>query len=243
MENEKDPSNVDVDSVKQLKAEFGRKHDNTNSKLDSVMAATQKMMDQLAALTAPPIQQNNSKEEREALRYSDPAKHDQLLIQEAAQAATLAMSQSINAQQQQQQRIQNVIADVGAEYPELADVHSDLTKKAVEIYTAMTPEEKTNPISYKLAAREAAGELGIKPKSKRTEDEVYMSSGFGGGGDAPRRPKGNSTKLDPAVEAWGHALGLDMDDTELKKRLIERSNRNWSSREEPIKVITKKGKK
>jgi hypothetical protein len=131
-----------------------------------------------------------------------------------------------------QQRVGNTIASLQNEYPELGDTSSELAKKAIANFNALSDEDKQSPMAYKLAVREAADEIGLKPKSKRPVVEESWESGDGYTRGSRRAP---ANKLDPASKEWAELLGLEVTE-DVEKRLIERAKRDYRKYQPPTEI-------
>jgi hypothetical protein len=223
-------SDAGADPLTQFKAEFSRKTDGLKSEIAELKSATSVLVEALSRTAQKPAAAAKSEESLTDLMYSDPERYAQIIEERAVGR--------VAKQQEAQMRTQQVIGELHNEFPELNDTQSPLTKKAVEIYSSLSDEEKRSTTSYKLAVKEAAAELGVKPRSKRTDEENFSSGSYSSGGT--RRPKAD--KLDPGVIAWAERLGVDHTDPDVRSRLIERSKRKWSSYQKPIST-KKKGAK
>ena len=212
-----------VAALKNVKEEFTRKQANTDSQLASLKQQNEALMSKLNSFTPASFgAQAPAKEELSDLIYSNPERYTQLIEERATKAAEKNIEGRLNAQA----RGNSTIASLHAEFPELASNDHELTKKAVEIYSALPDDEKSSPLSYKVAVKEAALELGIKPKSKRTDEEQLMSSGGGSGSRKERKPKISQQTADFAA-----AVGLDINDPKVKERIEGRQGRNWNKYE------------
>jgi hypothetical protein len=204
------------------------------NELKSKMEATQKeLLAAVAALKKPAPAPVEAEEDLETQLYSNP-KAALARVMEQTKKETLAEVARASAYQQ---RVGNTIASLQNEYPELADTSSELAKKAIANFNALSDEDKQSPMAYKLAVREAADEIGLKPKSKRPVVEDSWESGDGYTRSS-RRPASN--KLDPASKEWAELLGLEVTE-DVEKRLIERSKRDFKKFQPPVDV--RRGKK
>lgn len=208
------------DPTKNLKAEFQRKFDNMTAEVAKQRELSEQLLARIAALPT-----TEKKQEREPdlsdLIYSDPKRYSEIM-EERAEARIMKKLEG-------QQRNANVLNQLMNEYPETGDQDHPLTKRAVEIYNGLPSDEKTSPAAYRAAVAEAAAEMGVKPRSKRPADEEYtMGAGSSG---SRRRSKGDSEKADPATLGFAAAVGLDISDPELVKRLAKRAQRTWTKYE------------
>jgi flagellar biosynthesis/type III secretory pathway chaperone len=214
-----------ADPIKNVKEEFSRKLSNTDSKIDQLAKQNEALIAQLAAISstkAAPQAAAAKTEDLSDLMYSDPQRYAQV-IEERAEARIMGKLNDMNTANQKQT---SVMAGIMSDYPELGDADHQLTKKAVEIFAALDESDKKSPISYKLAAQQAAMELGVKPKSKRTESDDYsiMSSSS----SSSSRKKSKKSEISPVTQNFAEIMGMDMSDEGLKQRLAERSGRNWN---------------
>ena len=113
------------------------------------------------------------------------------------------------------------MAEITAEYPEVNIRSHPMYKKAIEIFNALPEDERQSVLAYKHAAREAAIELGIKPMSKRTEEELedYMNVGQG----TRVNPRTKRKVTDPKTLLFAEMVGLDITDEKILKGLQEGS--------------------
>jgi hypothetical protein len=212
-----------VDPIKNLKAEMDRKLGNADSKLTELQKTNELLLSKLSSLTQPAPKA--PKEDLSDLLYKDPEAYARLIEERAEKRAV----ERVSAQQEKLNKVNSIIGSLTQEYPELQDGNHQLTKRAVEIYSALPDEEKQSSLSYKLAVKDAAEELAIKPRSKRPVDE---EPSFGSSSGARSRAK--ATKLDGATEELARMFGIDTSDSKVKERLLAKQNRNWN-RYEPVK--------
>lgn len=213
-----------ADPIKNVKEEFSRKLTNTESKIDQLAKQNEALIAQLAAISTTkgaPAAAGTKSEDLSDLMYSDPQRYAQV-IEERAEARIMGKLNDMNTANQKQT---SVMASIMNEYPELGDGDHQLTKKAVEIFASFDEADKKSPISYKLAAQQAALELGVKPKSKRTEADDYsiMSSS-----SSSSRKKTKKSEVSDVTLNVAELMGLDPTDEKLKQRLAERAGRNWN---------------
>lgn len=221
------------DGYKQIKGEMHRKFDKVSDQIAAQADIQRQLLEQIRALTTPAVKAA-PQEDMEALRYSNPAKHDEMLIQRAEERVTSRLSQ----QNQTQAQTQSVISELVADYPEYADANDPLTRRAVEILQQLPAHEKTSPAAIRAAGLKAAVEMDVKPRSKRTaEDFIDSGSGSSGRAAARRTP----SKLDPGTEEFARAIGLNMEDPVVKARVLERSKRDWKTPTTPMSTKKRKG--
>ena len=210
-------------TMESLQAEMNRKTEklmNENQKL------AQRMEELMSMLTPKQSSQPAQEDDLETLVYKDPKAYAAKIKAEAAREAQRAVSESIN----QQQQSNAILSQLTNEYPELSDSQSELTQKAVEAYKAMSAAERSSPIAYKTAVRDAAAELGILPKNKRKSgsDDFTMSGQSSSEGRRQASSK-EQQAIDNKTAEFAKLLGLDPSDKKVAERLKQRNQRkNWS---------------
>ena len=210
------------DPIAQLKGEFSRKMANTEAKLAEVVELNKQFLEKLSAQQTqrPEPQAPKTEEDLDTLIYSDPKKAAHLIKEQAKSEVMQSLSQS----QAQQSRITSTINTLVSEYPELNNQHNPLTKKAIEIYMSLPEDERASPAAYKLAVKEAAQELNVKPLSKRSQEEYMPQSGRSS--EETRKPK---NAVSPEMEQMASIFGIDLSKKEVKERVLKNSSRNWAS--------------
>ncbi len=155
----------------------------------------------------------------EDLIYSNPKKVIETLRKEATQAAQGIVNESA----QKAQAVNNLVYD----YPELQNKDSDLFKAALKVYESMSAEDQNNPMAMKLAVKEAAVDVGIKPRHKRdTQDDFQMSGG--GQGTSNNRRRQDPDVTDTTI-ILAQKMGLDTSNPKVLESLKSRSARkNWN---------------
>lgn len=205
------PAEAAPDRVKNLQSEFDRKLQNVTAELQRIAAAIPQ-----------PAPQQQSKKKLAELAYSDEDGFEREL-DSRVEAKAAAIVENMTAKQARQNA---VIQDLYKDFPEIGDMENPLTKRALEIHASLSAEEKGSPMAYKLAVKDAALELGVKPKSKRAanNDESFQ---LGGGGNPP--PRKQKEDIDTATTDFARALGVDVSDVKVKERLKNYSSRrNWN---------------
>lgn len=221
------------DPNKNLKEEFNRKLGNTESQLAQLKQANEALVAQMNAITSRSQAKPVEEDDLDTLFITNP-KRAAAIIEERTEAKVMGKLNSMSAAQQKQQ---SVVGGLVSDYPELNDQSHSFTKKVNEIYSSLSDDEKqSGPMAYKLAVAEAARETGMKPKSKRSDEDDYsLSSSSNSRGSEKRSKKG---QLDPTTAAWaeilGEAAGVDLTTPEAKERIAKRQDRNWS-KYRPIK--------
>ena len=143
------------------------------------------------------------------------------------------MDQSINQNNARQSQLAALVQN----YPELQDANADLTKKAVEVYNRLSPEEKMSPNAYKFAVQDAAAELGVVAMSKRKQSESGEDDFTGNSdsyqGNSNRKPsRQKADKIDDATLALAELMGRPIKDPKYLESLKKYTGRkNWNKGE------------
>lgn len=229
------------DPIAQLKGETSRKLENVDAKLQALQQTNALLLEKLTQMAPPPPAKKTEadSEDLTALMYSDPAKYHAIIEERAATKAEHRIGEKLNRQQTEQARTNAVLAELTSEYPEIQDTTSELSKKTLELYSKLSEPERNNVSAWKLTVKEAAMELGMKPKSKRPVDD---DAGFVGPSSGnPSRRRQQSNKLSPETEQWAQLLGVDIEDPVVRDRIVQRAQRDFTKWQKPMS--TKKGKK
>lgn len=211
------------DPIKNLKGEFGRKFGNLEEQTKHLSSQIQQIVNALNKPTSSPA----STPEKKVSVFDDEEAYARS-IEERAEAritAKLAEQEAIKA------KYATVSTQLVTEFPELNDAKSPLMGRAQEIYLSLPEEERRHHLAMKAAVTEAAAELGMKPKSKRTASEGDDFT-LGGSSQASRPSKKSSDELNPATVKLAELMGLDVNDPKVMDRLKQRAKRkNWSKYE------------
>jgi hypothetical protein len=209
-----------VEEIKNLKAEMNRKMGN----LEQTNAQLLKQLETMLASTKPAP---SPEPKKNVSVFEDEEGYARRIKEETAAEIRAEMAKEKNAMAKQQ----TIISSLVTEFPELNQGDSTLTKKAVELYNGMADDEKASPVAYKAAVNQAALELGIKPKSKRSADDSddYVFSGSGTSEPAQRKRKASDSELDPRTEQFAQLVGLELT-KEVKERLTKKHGRKSYSR-------------
>lgn len=211
------------DPLVNLKAELNRKLSNSEQKMVEFAKTQEALLSKLNEMTQPKAAPAAKAEESLSdIMYSDPDKYA-ALIEERAEKRIMGQ---ISRQQAQVAKTQSVLSELQSEFPELASADHELTKKAVEVYNSLPEDERSSSLAYKVSVKQAALDLGYKPKSKRPADE---EPSIGSGGRVPRK----SNKLDSSTEQLASMFGLNTSDPKVKERLIKSANREWTKFRSP----------
>lgn len=202
--------------VDNLKAEFSRKMSN----LDANFAAIAQKLETLTTKVAPVHQE--SKPDLATLAVTDPIAYAEAIAAEADRRAALREQASRQIQDQNSKVINNIVSD----FPEVNQVGHPLYDKVQEMMGKMSPEEKNNSSHWRAMVLEAAMDVGLKPRSKRSKEDrnedFSLGGGYSGSSRAAAKPKLSGDALQFAT-----LLGLDTKDPKVIKRLEERSQRNF----------------
>lgn len=200
------------DPIQNLKSEFQRKYTNLEETNRQLMAQMQQLMTRQQA-PAPKSEPNAKK--LQDVWFDNPEEAARMV----ADGVETKMRRELAQVQQAQAKQQATIGALMKDFPELADNGSKLTTRAVEIYNAMSDEDKSSPVAYRAAVKEAAMELDLKPKSKRTpaSDDSFSLGGDGAGASRPK-PSGKK-EVDQRTKLFAEAVGLNLDDPKNKKSL------------------------
>ena len=212
----KKPETGSTDSLENMKAEFNRKLSNMEQ-ANQVLRNQLSTMLKAAAPAAAPKTEN-----LEDVWFDKP--------EVAAAKIEQRVLEKVNAAAQSTQRTNSTIAKLTQDFPELMDDQSDLTKKAVEIYSSFTDDEKSSPVAYRAAVKEAALELGVKPKSQRREEQEEDDFSFSGSGAGRARTEGRASRrdtVDPRTIEFAKMVGLDVSDPKVKENLKSHQKRSW----------------
>lgn len=225
------PSEKNERTTESVVAEFSRK----TAKLAEENALLSQKLDQITNMIASRNQggsqssgQEQQEENLEDLIYKDPKAYARAVENRAVKRADEMVQSRMNTQNE----TQGILSQLAAEYPELNDTSSALTKRAVEIYNQLPPNQRANPLAYKIAVRDAAADMGVLTKNKRTkptEDFVMDSSGSSGSA-SNKGAKSGEGKMDDKSLAFAELLGVNIKDEKVMKRLQERNKRkNWGT--------------
>lgn len=228
------------DGLKNVKAEFNRKFDDMNKDLkksnEALMAQLKDISTKYAA-PAPAAQAAVSTDDD--LMYSDPGAWAKKIRADAVKEANVSVDEKLKAQQDMQTQQQQTMNSLYVDYPELGSSEHDLTKRAIEIHNGMSDSDKQSSLAYKLAVKEAASELGMKPKSKRAEGEAQDTFTLKGASGMQSPSKQTRGKLDPKTIEFARIMGIDVDDPDVKANLESSTRDKWMKYKEmtPLKKV------
>jgi len=236
--SESTDSNSQPDPIKNLKAEFNRKLENiqklTEQTSQESAQALQQISSQISSMNQPKVETVNT-DSLEDLRYTDP----DLYLEKKEAALEKKIEDKVLGKVEVQTQKTSTINQLLSDYPELKDQASALYKKAVSISSQMNPNVNNTAEGYKLAVREAALELDLLPINKRRSEEIeeeeemednmdeFIGGGGGGSKSSSRNKNKKSKDLDQKVAITAEVFGVNPDDPEVRKRLIENQKRDW----------------
>jgi hypothetical protein len=181
----------------------------------SQLLSTQAQLQEALARIAPAKQAAPAEDAKlEDLMYSDPAKYTALIEERATQKALEKI--------QAQGAIQQAVAGLYNEYPELADNDNALTKATREVLKTVPDSEQMNPKMYEYAVMKAAGELGVQPRSKRKapepEDDGFVAPSY----QSPqaRAKKRSTEQVVSQNKDIAKAFGVDLNDPKQKEKYL-----------------------
>lgn len=196
------------DPIKQLKSEVSRKLSNSEAKVAELMASQQILLAKLDEMSGKLQAPKESASSPADDFYSDPSGY-----------VNRVASQAVNEAISKQTMAQSTLSSLYDQFPELTDAESELSRKAVELFSKLPKSEQQSPSALRLATLEAASELDIKPRKKRpVEDDEPI----GNGRSAQRR---RVDRLDPVTEQWANILKLDVNDPKVRQELIEKQKK------------------
>jgi hypothetical protein len=224
-----DASANTVDPINNVKQEFTRKLGNVESQVAELTKANQQLLAQLQNFTASKQAPVVVEENLEDLWYKDPNAAAAKIEARTEKRIEAKIAQTQRAQQKQNQTLNKLVS----EYPELNDESNPLYKKAVEIYTAMDDDDKVSPTAYRLAVKEAAQELNVKPVNKRSEEELdaYSVSSSSTYSNRPQTRGKREDEVDPRTLAFAKALGRPVDDPKYLESLKKSARKQWTKYE------------
>lgn len=229
-ENQENQNNggLDPERFSNFQKEMDRKLSNTNSQVEALLKSQQELVSTLSQSKQQKSQVNDQISE---LLYTDPDKAAELLRKQVASEVRSEINSENQANQAKAQKSQQVLSQLARKYPELNDASSSLSQKAVEIFESFSDEDKSNTaVAYRAAINEAVAELGIKDASKRKSGDDIEDYGdfIIGSSNSRSGSREKKPKLDPATIAFADAMGLNVDDKEVLKKLAKRAQRDYS---------------
>ena len=208
-----------ADPIANLKAA----NDSLTTQLNNLKAELNRKVSNLETRIPQPVKVQQPEESLEDLIYTNPKK----VIETIEERVNRGVDAKLNAQTRHTQ----VIGDLMYDFPELQDKNSELFKEAVSNYNSLSPEEQNSPSAYKLAVKDAALNLGVRPRSKRSEDDDFMVSGSGSSAGQSRK-RSREGDLSDETLAFAQKVGFNIDDPKVVERIKARAQRrNWNKYE------------
>lgn len=205
----------ETDLVKNLKSEMDRKLGNIQADLKKSSEALAAQLAQLTGAIKPAAHQKSKTDEDKELEtvlWDNPAEFKNRIIKEADVIADRKLQSYLNEQTKRTQQL----SELYGQYPELQQAGHTLSTRAVEVFNGLSDDEKASPAAFKLSVAQAASELGIKPVSRRSEDEM---DDFTLKATGKTRKSGNKPKINQATENFAQLMGLDLNDEKVKKEI------------------------
>lgn len=202
------------DPIQNFKAEVGRKFENLTGQLRQQAARNEQMLSQLAAMIPQQKQQSDGGAEDEDLSeliYNNPAEYTRRVQAEATQAATRSVQEANRIEKEKTETLGRLVST----YPELSDSNSELTKKAMEVYSTFSSDQQKTAAAYELAVARAVAEVGVLPASKRqAAPDPSLRGGSSTGGS--KRSLGD---IPDGTAQMAELMGLDLSNKDTKERL------------------------
>lgn len=223
---------VQDDSMKNLKSEMDRKMGNQSDQLKQLLEANKTLaqqVQQLAEYSKPkpkPIAEENKA--LEDLIYENPAKAIEIMEQrvEARVAEKEKKKDAIQAENQV------VVNKIILDYPEINDAANPLTKRAADIVQTYPEHRRNDATVWRTSVLEAAAEQGVKPMSKRDNDDSFSVSG-GSSSEGKSKKRKKDDDIDPRTLAFAEAIGRDVTDPKYIEKLekIIKDRKSWTKYE------------
>ena len=204
---------ANTDEIKNLKSEFNRKLDNLNTQLKQQNEA---LVAQLQSLVVPKKQEATSDEDDIGdLVYKNPTAFAKRIKEEAKRDIQAQLS----ARDEENNKRNDIVQKLYADFPELAIADHPLTVSALEKYKEISKDSGATPASYRAAVYEAAMDHGVQPKKKRGDSDDF--TGFSGKGDS-RPAKKKDEAISPQTAELARLMGVDPE--KVAARAKKRSN-------------------
>lgn len=220
---------TNTDQLDALKSEFSKQNSGVLNEIQALKQSLLGLNEAIKQKSTPAPLQNNTQEEPDPI--IDPKGYREYIKRELSQEVESKLDQRLTVQNQRQAQLAALVQD----YPELQNNNSDLTKKAIELFSSLSDVEKNSPTAYKFAVQSAAAELGVLTMNKRKTTEendnftINNSNNSGGKGGNSNRNNDKDAKIQEETLQFAQLLGLDTNNPEYIKRLKAASKRkNWS---------------
>lgn len=222
---------TNTDPLDALKSEFSKQNSGVLNEIQALKQSLLGLNEAIKQKSTPAPSQNNNQDEPDPI--IDPKGYREYIKRELSQEVESKLDQRLTIQNQRQAQLAALVQD----YPELQNNNSDLTKKAIELFSSLSDVEKNSPTAYKFAVQSAAAELGVLTMSKRktledndnfTINNSNSSSNRSGSGQS-NKGVDKDAKIPDETLQFAQLLGLDTNNPEYIKRLKTAAKRkNWS---------------
>jgi hypothetical protein len=213
------------DLLNNFKQEVNRKNENMSSQIDQLAQSQKQILDAISGLSQKGQSGESLEDGDEYDFFSDPNKATEKIASKVTEKVMGTINKSNQAQEEVQRKQQEVIGELVSNFPELNDGSSDMYKRTVDHFNKMPDAQRKDPISYKIAAQQAAIELGVKPLSQRGDSGEFAFGSNSGG----KRSKSN--KIEPETLAFAQLMGKNINDSKYLERLKKASKRNFKKYE------------
>lgn len=204
-----------LNELKQVKSESSRKFDNINSTLSTIQEQMNAALAEISARSQP--RQQVADESLEDLAITNP--------KEYARQVALMASNAAEGVIQKSQVTQATLNSLVNDYPELGKPGTDMYNEALKEHNNLPKKLQGTPEGYRIAARDAAANLGILPVSKRQRqaddgDDDFVLNGQGGRGNDGRFKRNKKPDISDKTVLMAKMLGRDPDkDPKILERL------------------------
>ena len=211
------------DPIKNIKAEYDRKLDAVNAQIAEQNKFMMDQFNQIMNAVKKPAAPAQTDKELEKLAYDDPAKYADVVAKRATDAATEAAARITQANNERQA----VLAQLTAEYPELADATSSMYQKVVQQSKSLGSNYSTSEIRSLI--REVAADEGLLPKAKRPAATGGDFSLGGTRSGSQSRQSAQAKELDERTLQFAELMGMNVKDPKTVERLKQSANRKtWN---------------
>jgi len=225
-EEQESPEQVRIQNIqKEFERKLKTSTDTTNRQLETLAQSQAELLRQLQGFQNS-VQSEASDTELEDLMYSDPKAYATRLKDQAKNEALREFQQTTQAATAKTQALQGAINDAISQFPELSKTEHPMTQRVYDIVGS--DASKIDPRDLKLAILQVATDMNIAPISKRTKkmsDDDF--TGLSSKGQKSKATKRAGANIPEGTKAWAIALGLDLRDPVVQKRLEARSKRDW----------------
>jgi len=223
---------VQGDEIKNLKSEIDRKMGNQSDQFKQLLEANRALatqVQQLAEYSKPkpkPVAEQN--QALEDLIYDNPAKAVEIMEQRVEARVAEKEKKKEAVQFENQQVINKIVLD----YPEVNDASHGLTKRAAEIIQTYPEHRRSDANVWRTSVLEAASEQGVKPMSRRDNDDSF-SVGGGSSSEGKSKKRKKDDEIDPRTLAFAEAIGQDVKDPKYIEKLekIIKDRKSWTKYE------------